>query len=404
MKQKVVVIGHGYTSRLGMIRSLGSAGFDVSVVVMAPKNRFSNSVNKQKPIDCYSKYVSKVYYNLSSDKDGLIRLLLTECVDPQQKVVIIPDSDGSAAAIDLHLDVIEKHFIVPHIGHRKGAVFEWMNKQKQKDLAISMGLNVAKSWIVSVVHGSYNLPGDIQYPCFPKPLATIEGGKSGLKKCDTPEQLHSVVDALSAKKDINILVENYIEIEKEYAVIGVANGDKVFIPGVVEIMSMAKGSHYGVAKQGIVKPVGPFEELVEKFKLLVQSIGFTGLFDIDFYESKGLFYFGELNLRYGGSGYAFSKIGVNLPAMFVNCLLGGDLEDCPPKITSEATYVNERMCVDDYIYGYISSSELKQLMDTADIHFIREDNDREPYRQFVKYEGVLRWKRLSQHIKSFIKK
>ena len=33
MKQKVVIIGHGYLSRLSLIRSLGQAGFDLSVVV-----------------------------------------------------------------------------------------------------------------------------------------------------------------------------------------------------------------------------------------------------------------------------------------------------------------------------------------------------------------------------------
>lgn len=34
MKQKVVVIGHGYTSRLGVIRALGKAGYEVIVVDM----------------------------------------------------------------------------------------------------------------------------------------------------------------------------------------------------------------------------------------------------------------------------------------------------------------------------------------------------------------------------------
>ena len=60
MKQKVVVIGHGYTSRLGVIRALGKAGYEVVVVVMTGCNK-DGTLNTTKPIDCYSKYVSEVH-------------------------------------------------------------------------------------------------------------------------------------------------------------------------------------------------------------------------------------------------------------------------------------------------------------------------------------------------------
>ena len=33
-RRKVVVIGHGFTSRLGVVRSVGALGCDVTVIVM----------------------------------------------------------------------------------------------------------------------------------------------------------------------------------------------------------------------------------------------------------------------------------------------------------------------------------------------------------------------------------
>ena len=39
MAQKVIVMGHGYTSRLGVIRALGMAGCYVIVVVMTNDKR-----------------------------------------------------------------------------------------------------------------------------------------------------------------------------------------------------------------------------------------------------------------------------------------------------------------------------------------------------------------------------
>jgi len=98
MRQKVVVIGHGYTSRLGVIRALGKAGYEVVVVVMTGYNK-DGTLNTKKPIDCYSKYVSEVHYCFS-DKEKLITLLLERCTDPNQKVVLFTDSDFSEAAVD----------------------------------------------------------------------------------------------------------------------------------------------------------------------------------------------------------------------------------------------------------------------------------------------------------------
>ena len=86
-----MVIGHGYTSRLGVIRALGRAGYEVIVIVMTNYRR-DGSLNTSKPIDCYSKYVSRVIY-CPSDQNRLISTLHEECADPEQKVIIFTDSD-----------------------------------------------------------------------------------------------------------------------------------------------------------------------------------------------------------------------------------------------------------------------------------------------------------------------
>ena len=74
MKQKVIIIGHGYTSRLCVIRSVAQLGCDITVIVIAGKKK-DGSLNTKKPIDCYSKYVNRILY-CKSDADMLIQLLL----------------------------------------------------------------------------------------------------------------------------------------------------------------------------------------------------------------------------------------------------------------------------------------------------------------------------------------
>jgi len=383
MKQKVVVIGHGYTSRLGVIRALGRAGCEVIVVVMTGYNK-DGTLNTTKPIDCYSKYVSEVYYCFS-DREQLITLLLKKCTDPNQKVVLFADSDFSEAAVDLNQERLREHFYFPNIHNETGAVVAWMDKVKQKQTAKALGLDVAEGWVIEVKNGQYTIPKEIRYPCFPKPLATIVGGKNGLRRCDNEGELCSVIAILTAKKpDINILVEEFKKIDTEHALMGFTDGKEVIIPGIIKTTSLANGGHFGVAKQGKILPVKGYENLVEKFKQFVLKTGFYGIFDIDFYESEGRYYFCEMNFRYGGSGYAYTAMGVNLPEMIVRSFSGESIDGMQQEITKEAVFVNERMLRDDWYGNYITTKEFRTILHSADISFVNDDEDALPQKVFYK--------------------
>ena len=381
-RQKVIVIGHGYTSRLGVVRALGRSGYEVDVVVMMVNKR-RGKFDKTPPIDSYSKYVNNVYY-CEPDRDKLISLLLSFCTDTTQKVILFPDSDFSAAAIDLNLHRLEGYFLFPHIGKTQGAVVSWMNKIRQKELAQKVGLNVAKGVVIEVREGQYEIPSEVTYPCFPKPLATLVGAKTGLGRCDSEQQLRESIELLINRcATISILVEEFKSIEQEYALMGVSDGRFVHIPGILRITSLASGSHYGVAKQGEIIPVDGFEDLLERFKAFVQDTGFVGIFDIDFYRSEGHFFFCEMNFRYGGSGYAYTESGVNLPVAYIKSLNGESIEKMA-MVKENFIYINERMCLEDWNNGFIPTREFVSLLRNRDISFIFDSKDVRPGRMFKK--------------------
>ena len=383
MNQKVVVIGHGYTSRLGVIRALGKCGYEVIVIVIMVGVK-KGKPDTSRPVDSYSKYISKIYYCLP-DSECLIELLLDKCTDKTQKVVVIPDSDMSAAAIDLNQERLAKHFILPNINHCPGAVVEWMSKMRQKETAARLGLNVAKGVVIEVVDGVYTVPAEISYPCFPKPLATLVGAKTGLGKCETEQDLQDAIDRLIQRSPtISILVEEYKKIDEEHALMGVSDGNNVLIPGVIHTTSLASGGHFGVAKRGLIEPNANYQELMGGFKTFVQETGFVGIFDIDFYKSGGKYYFCEMNFRYGGSGYAYTKMGVNLPVIFVQMVTGECQIDDKASIDRIASFVNERMCLDDWYNGYISTREFRALRRDSEISFINDKDDPLPQRHFNK--------------------
>lgn len=384
IKQRVVIIGHSFSSRLSIIRSVAQIGCEVTVIVMTGLKRDGETINDKKPIDCYSQYVSHVYYCLRKDKDAFIHLLLEKCTVPNQKVILIPDSDDTVSAIDDHQDVLKEHFFFPHIIDKPGAVAYWMDKSHQKEIARSVGLNVVDGQILEINDGAYSIPANVKYPCYTKPLATMNGGKGGMRRCNNAKELAAALDYFISYRNRTgkILVEDYKEITSEYALLGLSDGKDVIIPSILHLLVVSQ-QNKGIALQGRVASISGFEDIVEKFKQLVKIIGFVGLFDIDFYESDDKLYFCELNLRFGGSGYAVTKMGVNLPAMYVQLWEGNGIKEKQVvEKGGNATYVNERMCLDDWNAGYISLRQFFQYLKTADIRFIPDREDSMPEKVF----------------------
>ena len=401
MVQKVVIIGQGFTGRLSIVRSVAEIGCDITLIVLTHRNKTNGGLVEDKPIDAYSKYVNRTLYCETYNKEMLIDLLLTQCVDPNQKTFIFPDNDFSAAAIDQSLDVLKDHFYCPNINWKQGAVVEWMNKERQKQLAQEVGLNVPNSLVIEIRDGKYVIPDSIEYPCFAKPLVSLVGAKLGLKKCNNRNELEKHLTQLPTLneryRNIKLLVEDFKKIDREFALLGFSDGQEVVIPGIIEILQLAHGTHFGVAVQGKVYPAED-NVLIAKFSELIKKIGFVGIFDIDFYESEGLIYFAEINMRFGGSGYAYTKTGVNPPVMMIKSFLGESIGGMNKIVTQSATFFNERMAFDDWYNGYMSTKDFLRLSKMSQINFINDENDTQPQKVFMKDFRKKFLKRTTKHL------
>ncbi len=397
--QRVIVIGNSYSTRLGVIRAVAQLGCEVTVIhIGAPV----------KPIDTYSQSVKEVlYFNRQEGEDGLVKLLLEKCTVEGQKPIIFPTSDFSALAIDD--DEIKKHFAVPYINvrpkvsslkfqvsnHELSSIGYWMDKSHQKALALSVGLNTAGSVVLERGENGFQIPESIKYPCFTKPVSSIGAGKKCQRRCNNFKELKAVL-AIAGKNDITkVLVEDFIDISREYAVLGYSDGKEVVIPGIIKFLKESK-THKGIALAGIVLPVDGFENLTSKFAEFIRQMGFVGIFDIDFLESNGVFYFDEMNLRIGGSGTAILNVGVNLPAMFVKAMCGECTGNMPQAVIQSATFVNENMALGDFSEGKMSLREYRKWNNDADILFIKDETDIATYYEYKKQlrKQIFNYKRI----------
>ena len=200
-----------------------------------------------------------------------------------------------------------------------------------------------------------------------------------------------MLDGVAQKfPDTYVLIEDFKPIDTEYAVVGFSDGENVVMPGVIEFIANSQ-SHFGIAREGKIRPVAGFEQVLSQFAEFVRRIGFFGLFDIDFWESGGVLYFDEMNFRFGGSGYAYTAMGANLPVRFVYELRR---EPCmTPEVKGTSTYVNERMAVEDWNFRYLTEEEMRAMIARADIRFVYDERDPGPGRALERLIRQLRLKR-----------
>ena len=134
----------------------------------------------------------------------------------------------------------------------------------------------------------------------------------------------------------------------------------------------------------VVIPAGKYQELVDKIVDFVGTLNFDGLYDVDLIETKdGKMYFVELNMRFGGSGYAITESGVNLPAMYADYMLCGKPIDQNFRVEETGkVFVSEKMMMEEYSKGYLSVVRMREILKNADIRFIYDREDPRPYKHF----------------------
>ncbi len=373
-----IIIGSNPMTRLSLIRSIGEV-MDCDIIVV---DMVSNIPEKEiLPVDCFSKYVKRHLYAKKYDADNLCKVLLDQCANQNEKPLILSVDDDSAHLIDNSLDLLTSHFHCANINHSQGQIARLMNKQVQKQLAEKAGFNVTRSWVVEHKDGHYTLPQGITYPCYMKGLLCYRTMKASQGRFDSEEDLAKKLDKLGRSCTSPLIVEEFIEVEKDLGVMGFCDGKRCIVPAIVDLIESGKGAHKGVSAFGKVRRERPGEDIIGKVSDLVSSIGLFGLFNVDLVTSHGKVYFVELNLRFAAYGYAITKAGVNLPALMTKSIYSLPARNLETSIQRECTYVNERVAMDDVTFGLRSIKGLKSLQKKADIGLMNEPTDDMPYRE-----------------------
>lgn len=296
-----IVIGGDHHNTLGVIRSLGECDVRTDLLLV--------SCEKRSFVDG-SKYVDRCI--VIREHKEIVDCLIKNFVESEYKPVIICCSDASSGQIDEHYDILSHYFLIPG-GLQQGSIISLMNKRQMSELATSVGLSIPLSFYIS---NSTSL-GNIKLPCIFKPIESRKGTKSEIQIVRTKDEL----ERYFFNSDLTrFQIQEFIDKDFEFQLIGCSTHDDVIIPGVSLILRPCKGSNTSFLKYI------PLEENfcdIEKCKDFVKRTGYQGLFSIEFIrDKKGRDYFMEINFRNDGNAICVTAAGVNLPYIWYLDRLG----------------------------------------------------------------------------------
>ena len=413
---RVVIASRYWPTALSLIRSLGAAGFDVDLAASVPhkgESKFAASsryVNRSVETVCRSiktadeTEVLQVIIDMAEKERG-------EGTDGELPV-LLPADDYTSSLIDRNLDMLKSLYVTPDaMGGRQGAITELMNKRTQNRLASECGLPCPAEWVIDL--RDINIPEDMIYPCYCKPVISFAGFKGEMAKCSSPDELREHLEYLKSRNpDREILVQEFIDIDREISIAGtsIRSRDKSYVRVIIPAaISKGRPAVYerGVAITGTLVPVDVLGELVSGIEKLLNTMDYSGMFDMDFHCSGDKIYFGEVNLRSGGTSYAYYLSGVNLPALTLKGFREGaeSISDEEASLKEPGkTFVYEKVLWRDYIQGFLTKREVKEIVGNADFGLINDPSDPAPGKLYDKYVHESINKRKKKGIKKRVKR
>ena len=302
-QNRVVVLGNDHTNSLGIVQSMGKAGYEVLPFVWGVKSGMLR----------HSRYVKQLY--TAKNAQACVDLMIRIFGDEKRKTPVIACCDLAALTLEANKERLEQHFLFEYATN---CTLEYLAvKEHQVQLALEAGFSVPRTWVLDNIE---ELPKDICYPCLIKPLVSSQGAKSDIKVCRTKEELQA--NYRSLKYTEKVILQQYIEHDYEISILGcgMKNGE-VQIPCVENKLSLYP-KNVGLECLANMQPLED-EEIIRPISALVKRIGYVGLFSVEMMHNKadGKFYFTEINLRNDGANSFVLKYGVNLPLVHVADLL-----------------------------------------------------------------------------------
>lgn len=325
---KIIVIGGTHHNMLGVVRSLGIKGIKTTAII-TDRKRYSFVAK--------SKYINKAII-VEENKRDVLGALISETSNLDKKAIIVPTSDFAAELIDESYDKLKEYCILPSINKKQGELAKCMNKYNQFELAQKYGIKTAKSYVANMREKEISLPFKADKYIL-KPVVSADGVKSDIRICKEDE-INALLVEFKNKGYSRVLVQEYLNIDAEWALVGCIHSGEIIIPGIMKkkrIYPLGRGS---TSYARIEKT--PEDEVIEKIKEMLIDLKYSGIFDIDIFVKNNKLYLNEINFRNGANTFAYCKDNIFLIYLWIRMVLGLSIKDFRKTISGDFSFIDER--------------------------------------------------------------
>lgn len=365
-KHKFIVFCSDHYNPLGIVRSLGEKGIKPIVVL---------NIEKVKPyLIVKSKYPS-IIHEVNSAEEGLEFIIEHYGNENQCKPFIYSSSDDICRLLDQNYDRMKDSFYFFH-GKNQGIVSNYLNKDNINEIAIKNGCRVLKNEILN----KGEIPKTLKYPVITKALSsTMFAWKNEMHVCESDDELK---DAYKQMVSDRILVQEFIHKKNELCLDGfsINGGEEVYIPYYSSYLRFSDLSYGGYME------LKPFEEceVYKQIRRILKEIGFTGIFEAEFLvDNDNNYWFLEINFRNSTWSYAYTYGGVNMPYLWAEAELFGNIDSnfkLKPSFKAMAEGDDYPMVVQT---GKVSNRQWMKDFHSADVHYLHNEMDRKPFNVYI---------------------
>ena len=303
----VIVIGVDHFNTLGIIRSLGEVGIQPIALIL--------SENKSKAWTLKSRYIN---INCSEviGSEQVREKLLSISSRIKQKAYIIPSCDRAVKLIEEQRIFLSDMFHFPTVSDDYGSLTNCLDKSFTSKIASKAGFVVPKS-MTFYANDNEQIKRAIAdfaglYPLIIKEVTSVAGKNHTRIIRDEEELIASVQECGS---DI-VLLQQFIQKDEELGVQGVGFGDgRSFVPANVHKIRTSLDAMGSTTYAILSNPVD--ELLKKKCEAFISELKYSGIFDIEVLRKGSIYYFIECNFRNGAYGYAYTRMGYNLPLIWI---------------------------------------------------------------------------------------
>jgi len=277
---------------LGIARSLGERG--IPVIGLASKPSYGN----------YTRYADVRQCPDSREQpEELLTFLLQLGQELPSRAVIFPTRDDDVLFLDRYRDLLARHFqlVIP----AAGVVAACLDKWETYLWATKAGIDSPRCWTLRSRDELGRVAGDVTYPCVMKPLSSHlwrqhdNWERVGARKAfriDSADALLREYDQIS-QADPHVLIQEMIPGGDEQLFVAACYFDQtsqlVAAFTARKLLQIPAGFGTGCIVETVDRP-----ELIAPAAKLLQSMGFTGIAEVEFkLDADGCYKLIEINAR-----------------------------------------------------------------------------------------------------------